>query len=156
MGLFGTSLQGTIPEEFVFPDAVNMYLSANQLTGTIPTGLVASTGLKRVALRINNLTGTIPSEMGLCTNLWQLVLDGNALTGTVPQELGVLAANNGILQNLNLTDNDLSGTVPPDLCLLDSPGWQNGTNPPGAIIEVPVGIEHDCNDKLCGCSCNCA
>lgn len=156
MGFFGDPLlHGSIPAEFVFPKAINLYLASNQLSGTIPPGLIASTGLKRLALRLNKLTGTIPSEFGLCTNLWQLVLDGNSLTGTVPPELGALAVDYGILQNLNLTDNGITGTIPSGLCLLDSPGWQNGTNPPGTIIESPIQIEHDCNENLCGCSCSC-
>ena len=62
----------------------------------------------------NQLSGSIPPELGNLTNLWNLQLDYNDLSGSIPPELGNL---NSLLL-LSLSNNDLSGMLPRELTRL--------------------------------------
>ena len=84
---------------------------ANQLTGTIPTGVGQLTELTYLDLGNNELTGTIPAALGQLTELTDLYLRGNELTGTIPTQLGQLAE----LTHLRLDNNQLTGTIPTQL-----------------------------------------
>ena len=88
-----------------------LYLSYNQLTGTIPPALGSLTNLERLYLSYNQLTGTIPPALGSLTNLEWLNLSYNQLTGTIPPALGSLTN----LEWLNLSGNQLTGCIPQDL-----------------------------------------
>ena len=81
-----------------------LYLSSNQLTGTIPRELGNLANLDGLYLSSNQLTGTIPRELGNLANLDGLYLSSNQLTGTIPRELGNLAN----LETLNLTSPGLT------------------------------------------------
>ena len=59
----------------------------------------------------NGLSGTIPPELGNLTRLDILLLNGNELSGTISSELGNLT----LLEYLYLSENQLSGTIPPEL-----------------------------------------
>ena len=65
-------------------------------------------GLIDLDLSSNQLSGSIPPELGNLTNLQYLYLSSNQLTGSIPPELGNLTA----LEVLRLNDNQLSGEVP--------------------------------------------
>ncbi|KAK3242273.1 hypothetical protein CYMTET_48030 [Cymbomonas tetramitiformis] len=65
-------------------------LSANSLTGTVPTELGELTLMTSLKLYDNSLTGTLPTELGELTLMTYLELSVNSLTGTVPTELGEL------------------------------------------------------------------
>ena len=71
---------------------VTLYLSGNNLTGTIPTELGLLSSLEDLNLEANQLSGTIPTEMGLLSNLKELTLSFNQLTGSVPISLASLSS----------------------------------------------------------------
>ena len=60
-----------------------MFLSNNQLNGTIPTQVGAMHNLQYLTLNNNKLTGTIPSEVGFLSVLQSFELQRNSLTGSV-------------------------------------------------------------------------
>ena len=111
-----------------------LQLAANNLTGTIPSGIDALTGLKIFSIADNAVTGTIPSSLANCSLLQAINMNYNQLTGTIPSGIGSLASlfelsllgnqlsgslpdfsSAQTLQNLFLSDNDLSGSIPSTL-----------------------------------------
>ncbi len=83
-------------------------LSANQLSGPIPTELASLTKLTHLYLYDNQLSGPIPAEIASLTNLTELDLSENQLSGPIPSELGSLTK----LEDLWLFGNQLSGPLP--------------------------------------------
>jgi hypothetical protein len=77
-----------------------LYLSSNQLTGSIPT---LPNSLGKLYLNNNYLSGTIPST--LPTSLGEFSLNNNQLSGTIP----TLPIS---LYSLHLNNNQLSGDIP--------------------------------------------
>jgi len=90
---------------------VQLRLTSNKLTGSIPTELGNLTALTFIDLSGNQLSGAIPTELGNLTALNNLVLSRNNLTGSIPAELGNLTA----LRSLRLGRNQLSGAIPTEL-----------------------------------------
>ncbi|KAF5957502.1 hypothetical protein HYC85_004727 [Camellia sinensis] len=131
----GSSLIGEIPETIGnLAELEELDLSNNNLTGTIPSGLLLLKNLTIVylyknhlsgpipqpieALKMeefdlseNNLTGTIPDDFGTLTELSVLSLFSNQLSGEIPESISRLPS----LRYLTLSSNNLSGTLPPDL-----------------------------------------
>ncbi|KAM4077530.1 hypothetical protein ACJW30_12G144900 [Castanea mollissima] len=62
---------------------INLKLSSNQLTGSIPLWLMNLTKLTQLSLASNNLQGPIPSSISEPKNLQYLDLYSNNLSGTV-------------------------------------------------------------------------
>ena len=85
-----------------------LWISDNQLTGTIPKELGNLVSLTSLSLWGNQLSGEIPPELGDLNNLRSLVLGTNRLTGEIPTQLGDLSS----LTYLSLTQNELTGTIP--------------------------------------------
>ncbi|PVH48306.1 hypothetical protein PAHAL_4G304600 [Panicum hallii] len=83
-------------------------LSANQLTGEIPSELGFLTGLASLNLSRNCIGGSIPDELRRMTCLHSLDLSWNGLSGPIPQSLTSLEG----LSHLNLSYNYLSGNIP--------------------------------------------
>ena len=96
------------------PTLKELFLSSNELEGTLGESLGKLTALKFLDLAGNQLSGVIPTSIGSCTALQQLGLAYNLLSGSVPSELGDLSG----LAILFLTDNFLSGQIPSELGLL--------------------------------------
>lgn len=110
-------------------------LSANNLTGPIPSEIKDLPYLRRLDIDSNNLSGEIPKEIGDLKVLYNLQISSNKLTGSIPVEIGnmpellfaYLAANQltgsippeiggaAKLQILNIAGNKLSGTLPSTL-----------------------------------------
>ena len=94
---------------------VELLLSRNSLTGSIPPELGSLTGLTQLSLGNNeNLTGRIPPELGSLTHLTHLHLHNDDLIGSIPAELGDLVN----LRELRLDNNNLSGPIPAELSSL--------------------------------------
>jgi len=105
-------LTGSIPAELGnLTNLQELSLYYNQLTDSIPAELGNLTNLRELSLYYNQLTGSIPAELGNLTNLQELYLDGNQLTGSIPAELGNLTN----LQELYLSYNQLTGNIPAEL-----------------------------------------
>ena len=129
------------------------------MTGTIPSQLGLLSPMLFLLLEDNNLTGSIPTELGQSMDPIWVDMSHNQLTGLLPSELGLWsdsisyfsAANNLLsgelplvfspnLQYLNISGNNLHGVIQEELCML----------------EFWYGLDFDCSDALCGCSCNCS
>jgi hypothetical protein len=75
-----------------------------ELTGTLPTKLVAVTSLQKVTFAYNELIGQIPSEYAnMMGTLFSLEVHGNVLTGFYEA-----ASETGALVVLSGGDNQLS------------------------------------------------
>ncbi|KAK7359320.1 hypothetical protein VNO77_01275 [Canavalia gladiata] len=132
LDLASASLTGPLPDFFdQFPSLVSVRLSYNNLTGTLPNSLAASsiadlwlnnqdtglsgsiavlsnmTQLSQVWLHKNQFTGPIP-DLSQCKGLFDLQLRDNQLTGLVPSSLMSLSS----LKNVSLDNNELQGPVP--------------------------------------------
>ncbi|KNA22034.1 hypothetical protein SOVF_036960 [Spinacia oleracea] len=83
----------------------------NELTGTIPAGLMNCTNLNWISLSSNKLSGTIPSWIGKLNNLAILKLSNNSFYGELPPELGDCKS----LLWLDLNSNLLNGSIPDTL-----------------------------------------
>jgi len=115
-------LTGSIPPKIgELINLTDLQLTFNQLTGLIPPEIGNLTNLERLDLRNNELTGEIPSEIGNLTNLEWLHLQNNELTGSIPPELGNLIN----LDHLFLNDNQLIGEIPQSICELSSMPWNS-------------------------------
>ncbi|KAF7051888.1 hypothetical protein CFC21_060078 [Triticum aestivum] len=83
-------------------------LSANQLTGEIPSGIGFLSHIYFLNLSRNHIGGSIPGELGNLVDLESLNLSWNDLSGPIPHSLASLDS----LSTLNLSYNDLSGKIP--------------------------------------------
>ena len=91
-----------------------LVLANNQLTGRIPAALGRLACLHRLSLHGNQLSGAIPAELSALTRLKDLVLSDNQLSSRIPTELGRLTE----LHRLSLHGNRLSGAIPAELSAL--------------------------------------
>ena len=83
-----------------------LYLTHNQLSGSIPAGLGDLSSLNELDLSFNQLTGSIPGELADLTGLYRLDLSYNRLTGAVPAAL-----TEAPIPDLGLWGNQIEGTV---------------------------------------------
>ena len=112
LNLSENELSGSIPSELGNLSKLEwLVLSQNSLNGTIPSELSYLSKLSLLSVYSNQLSGSIPPELGNLTNLEGLSFSGNRLSGTVPPELGNLTK----LSVLYLHSNQLSGSIPPEL-----------------------------------------
>ena len=65
-----------------------------------------------------NITGSLPSEVLALPNLNILELSNNAFTGEIPSDIWDESA----IEEMNLNNNQLSGSLPSQLCSVPSPG----------------------------------
>ena len=112
LNLSENELSGSIPPELGNLAKLEVLgLAVNQLRGTIPLELVNLSRLTHLFLFSNQLTGSIPPELSKLANLEQLALSWNQLGGMIPSELGKLAS----LELLAISGNRLTGSIPPVL-----------------------------------------
>ncbi|NJO18474.1 MAG: choice-of-anchor D domain-containing protein [Thioploca sp.] len=110
--LSGNQLNGTIPSEIGdLRYLEGLQLSDNQLSGPIPKELGKLSHLQYLDLFSNHLRDSIPPELGNLNNLQGLALFNNQLSGSIPPEFGNLS----YLEELWLDGNKLSGTIPKEL-----------------------------------------
>jgi hypothetical protein len=107
-------LKGTIPPEIALLSngLQTLFLSENDVTGTIPTELGELSVLKKFQASNNELQGTIPSELGRLIDLSIVGLGNNQLEGSLPSELGQLTN----VKAMGLEKNFLEGSIPVQLC----------------------------------------
>ncbi|KAL3643224.1 hypothetical protein CASFOL_014039 [Castilleja foliolosa] len=137
---------GAVPEElgWLCGTLEDLDLSANQLTGGLPSGLVSCSvlyslnvgnnqlsgsfletvvsslmGLEYLYASFNNITGEVPHSLANCTKLRVLDLSSNSLTGDVPSGF-CSKKSTSVLEKLMLANNYLSGLVPSELGLCKS------------------------------------
>ncbi|XP_066362718.1 probable LRR receptor-like serine/threonine-protein kinase At3g47570 [Miscanthus floridulus] len=104
------TLQGVLPKSIVDLSSTLevLFLSANEISGTIPNEIERLRSLKVLFMGKNLLTGNIPYSLGHLPNLFALSLPQNKLLGQIPVSLGNLSQ----LNELHLQENNLSGPIP--------------------------------------------
>ncbi|XP_009794479.1 receptor-like kinase TMK4 isoform X1 [Nicotiana sylvestris] len=127
-----SSIIGVIPDFFdSFPNLMNLRLSYNNLTGSLPASFRGSeirnlwlnnqlkglsgtinvienmTQLSQVWLHANSFTGSIP-DLSNCESIFDLQLRDNQFTGVVPESVMTLPK----LLNITLQNNKLQGPMP--------------------------------------------
>jgi hypothetical protein len=91
---------------------VGVYMSQNNMDGTIPDSIGGLVKLRILQLSMNGLYGTIPASVGDLTNLVELNLGLNGFNGSVPLALFNLPS----LESLSLGYNrGLMWTIPPQV-----------------------------------------
>ena len=93
---------------FEGPIPYGLYLSRNNLSGSIPSELGTLNELRSLELHNNKLSGSIPSALGHLSHLKHLWLGNNNLSGSIPPKLGDLTE----LLVANITGNILTGCLP--------------------------------------------
>nr|KYP73567.1 LRR receptor-like serine/threonine-protein kinase GSO2 [Cajanus cajan] len=98
---------------------VNMDLSNNNLSGSIPEGITLLSALHNLNLSYNHLSGRIPERIGDMKSLESLDISHDQLSGRIPDNMSSLTS----LSHLNLSYNNLSGPIPEgrQLSTLDNP-----------------------------------
>ena len=107
----GNRLSGSIPAELFELDLWDVFLSKNELTGSIPTNVGDATNLQYLRLDANDLTGEVPAGLTTLLNLERLYLNDNRLSGALPAGFADLPE----LDLLLVQNNDLGGCLPEDL-----------------------------------------
>ncbi|XVF60433.1 hypothetical protein PTKIN_Ptkin08bG0045600 [Pterospermum kingtungense] len=104
------SLSGHLPSSLEYCQSLQtLDLSANKLSGTIPTQLCSWLPyLVTLDLSSNDLSGPIPLELSECAYLNSLILSNNKLSGTIPNQLSSLDR----LKKFSVANNDLTGAIP--------------------------------------------
>ncbi|KAI4383308.1 hypothetical protein MLD38_009160 [Melastoma candidum] len=104
--LSNNGIGGSIPSSL--PTTMkNLFLSANQFTGSIPSTLSALRQLTAMSLNNNLLSGDLPDTFQSLAGLVNLDLSNNNLSGHLPPSMGNLSS----LTTLHVQDNQLSGTL---------------------------------------------
>ncbi|XP_028763378.1 systemin receptor SR160-like [Neltuma alba] len=113
--LAGNKFHGQIPEQLtdLCTTLVELDLSSNSLSGTIPRGFSACSSLELFDICKNKFSGELPIEIFVeMSSLKKLVLSSNDLVGNLPDNLSKLTS----LETLDLSSNNLSGSIPGGLC----------------------------------------
>ncbi|XP_066391025.1 protein STRUBBELIG-RECEPTOR FAMILY 3-like isoform X4 [Miscanthus floridulus] len=106
LDLSNNNIGGTIPDGLPLT-MQRFFLSANQLSGSLPSTLSSLTFLTSMSLNSNHLTGAIPDVFSALTGLANLDFSDNNLTGPLPPSMGNLTA----LTSLHIQNNQISGTL---------------------------------------------
>ncbi len=107
--LYANQLTGSIPAEINECLALRvLLLGSNQLEGTLPVGLCYLPNLQRLDLRANKLSGVLPIFWNLTGQLTHFELANNSFTGPLPERLGGLS----FLQRIDLSFNQFTGSIP--------------------------------------------
>ncbi|XP_015580614.1 probable leucine-rich repeat receptor-like serine/threonine-protein kinase At3g14840 [Ricinus communis] len=101
-------LSGNIPREWASTKLEFLAISANRLTGKIPSYLGNITTLRILSIESNMFSGSIPPELGNLVNMEILVLSANNLTGNLPLALTNLTK----LTELRISSNNFIGKIP--------------------------------------------
>ncbi|KAL6206203.1 hypothetical protein ACLB2K_023452 [Fragaria x ananassa] len=119
LDLRSNSFSGPIPSNYdqLLPNLAELYLSDNNLSGSIPPSLCNMSSLSGLVLRSNHLSGDFPRAWSLWPEISVVDVSDNDLTGNITSSMGVPSS----LWVLNLSNNNLTGQLPPSL-------FQNCTN----------------------------
>ncbi|CAN0865214.1 Systemin receptor SR160 [Linum grandiflorum] len=117
LSLSGNQFHGRIPVSLVTdlcPGLVNLDLSSNNLTGSIPPEFaLCSSSMETFDLSVNNFTGELPVSILLeMKRLKKIDLSFNNFAGGLPDSFSDIPD----LETLDVSSNDLIGEIPPSIC----------------------------------------
>jgi len=116
------SLVGTLDALCGLGNLSSIFLTGNNLAGSIPDCVQSLANATVLDLDFNAIQGTTPNELCRLHNLEELHLRGNRLQGTVPECFGEELTALRILDYSNINTDfimgiqSLSGTLPDSLC----------------------------------------
>ncbi|KAM3224298.1 hypothetical protein ACQJBY_057594 [Aegilops geniculata] len=106
--LAGNNFTGPVPlDGHMYPYLIEVRLSNNSLSGTVPASLFTLPALQTLCLQMNRLSGAIEEFQNPSAKLSDIDLSSNQLTGAVPTSFSYLTA----LQTLQLENNNFTGTL---------------------------------------------
>ncbi|XP_044421291.1 receptor-like protein 6 [Triticum aestivum] len=106
--LAGNNFTGPVPlDGHMYPYLIEVRLSNNSLSGTVPASLFTLPALQTLCLQMNRLSGAIEEFQNPSAKLTDIDLSSNQLTGAVPTSFSYLTA----LQSLQLDNNNFTGTL---------------------------------------------
>lgn len=108
--LSGNSFTGPLPGwlfELAGDTLLDVDLSSNEFTGTVPDSIGRMPEVKAIDLSHNRLTGKLPTTFDIATALEFINLEHNRLRGDVPEQLGELFK----LKSINIGNNLFSGEL---------------------------------------------
>ncbi|PIN04770.1 Leucine-rich repeat protein [Handroanthus impetiginosus] len=109
LNLGDNSICGSFSNMSRFSSLQDLYLSENQLNGSILKGYLKLPHLLELDLSSNKLIGSVP-DLSFSSSLEYLALDDNKLNGTLPESIGRLSK----LRALFIASNSLKGTITED------------------------------------------
>nr|XP_048334865.1 receptor-like protein EIX1 [Ziziphus jujuba var. spinosa] len=86
---------------------LTIYVSSNQLNGSLPKSFGQLVKLEELDTSNNQLTGSIPESFGQLVKLEALGMSNNQLTGSLPESFGQLVK----LEFFDMSNNSLKGVV---------------------------------------------
>ncbi|PSS21546.1 Systemin receptor like [Actinidia chinensis var. chinensis] len=115
LDLSSNNLSGSVPESLGSCSALeSLDLSNNNFSGELPINtLLRMVSLKNVSLAFNNFVGFLPDSFSNITNLESLDVSSNRLSGSIPS--GVCQNPRNKLKLLYLQNNMFTGPVPDTL-----------------------------------------
>lgn len=153
--LSSNNLSGSIPDPMfsLWQGLVVVNISYNSLTGPFPWDVSTLTHLVGLYVYANKLSGEIPVELGQCSGLVKLHMEENFFEGSIPLSLSSLKG----LESLDLSKNNLSGAIPLELQNLSnllelnlSFNQLEGEVPTGGVFRNASAFSIMGNNKLCG------
>lgn len=105
------NFSGPLPSVIGGPNLIELFLSNNQINGSIPSHICNLKSLIYLDLSNNHLSAEVPHCWNSSQNLIFVNFAYNNLSGEIPQSMGSLS----LLKSLHLNGNSLSGELPSSL-----------------------------------------
>ncbi|KAK3138226.1 hypothetical protein QOZ80_5AG0366080 [Eleusine coracana subsp. coracana] len=129
---------------------IELDISENQLTGTIPESFGSLMNVRVLNLFSNNFSGEIPASLAGLRSVVIMKLFYNKLTGPLPAELG---KHSPVLRDIQIDGNDISGPIPAGICdnralwILSASGNRLNGSIPASLATCPALISLQLQDN---------
>ncbi|MFC2137408.1 lamin tail domain-containing protein [Bacteroidota bacterium] len=151
VGLFlsGNNLSGSIPEEIGnLTELRYLWIDNNSISGTLPGEIGNLKNLIEFGFYFNDFSGELPEEIGELTQLQVLIAAWNDFEGEIPESIGNLTQ----LAALYLMDNNFVGDLPEGIAQLPvlNTLWINLNNFTGIPDLSGLDLAAPSNDNYSG------